>query len=83
MAQRIDDELDRIAKRGETPKTIYVGSELYFEVQSEQNTQFAADIVRDGQPAQVHPAPEEPTEYNGIRLVLLENEAADYLRIET
>lgn len=75
---KINEELDRISKRGETPKTIYVGSKLYLELETEQNTQFGADLVG----VQSHPS-REVKEYKGIPVVLLDGVALDYMRIET
>ncbi len=82
MSQRIDAELERIAKLGQTPKVIYVGNDLHLELYEEINPPIAADLVADGQKAYVI-TPNEVTEYKGIRVVILEDVAPDYLRVET
>lgn len=76
MPEIIDKELEKIAKLGQTPKKIYVGISLYNEIQNEQFAPFAADLVSD------FPT-EEPKEYKGIKIHLVEDKEPDYLRIET
>ena len=78
----IDRELEKVAKLGQTPKKIYVGIGLYNEIQNEQFDPFIAGLVSDGQEAPSFPT-EEPTEYKGIKLHLVEDKDSDYLRIET
>jgi hypothetical protein len=82
MPEVIDKELERVRKLGQTPKIIYLGFGLYNEVRNEQFEPIAADIVADGQAASVFPT-EEPTEYKGVKLHVVEDEEPDYLRIET
>ncbi len=82
MSEKIDAELERIKQLGQTPKTIYVGSELYFELDREQNPPFAADVLSEGQKATVHSS-DDVTDYQGVKVVLLDDVAPDYLRIET
>ena len=82
MPEIIDKELEKVAKLGQTPKKIYVGIGLYNEIQNEQFEPFPADIVSDGQEASVFPT-EEPTEYKGIKIHVVEDKEPDYLRIET
>jgi hypothetical protein len=83
MAERddVDKELAQLRRNGKTPRVIYLGSALFFELESEQNTQYAADVVGEGGKAGIH-STEELKEYDGVRVELLENEARDYLRID-
>jgi hypothetical protein len=78
----IDKELEKVRKQGQTPKKIYVGIGLYDEIRYEQFEPFAADLTADGQEASVFPD-EEPTEYKGVKLHVVEDEDPDYLKIET
>jgi hypothetical protein len=82
MPEIIDRELEKVAKQGQTPEKIYVGIGLYNEIQNEQFEPVAAGLVSDGQEASSFPT-EEPTEYKGIKLHLVEDKEPDYLRIET
>jgi hypothetical protein len=77
MPQIIDTELEKVTKQGQTPKKIYVGLGLYNEIKNEQFEPFAAN-----QEASTLPK-EEPTEYKGIKIHVVEDEDPDYLRIET
>jgi hypothetical protein len=79
MPDRIDEELAQISRRGETPKTIYLGDRLYLELETEQNTLWGANLIN----VQRHSAVEEVKEYKGIPLILLNDVDLDYLRIET
>lgn len=81
MSAKIDAELKRIAELGQTPTVIYVGRDLYGEVETEDDQSFASDLVTDGQKASVQPANE--LDYHGIRVLLLEHAPSDYLRVET
>lgn len=81
MSERIDAELQRIGERGEAAKTIYVGKALFDEIGAEPDQLYASDIVSEEQAASVFP--ENELDYGGIRVVLLDNVASDYLRIET
>jgi hypothetical protein len=82
MPEIIDKEIERVAKLGHTPKTIYVGTGLYNEIRNEQFAPFAADSVTDRQEGSSFPT-EEPTEYKGIKIHVVEDEEPDYLSIET
>lgn len=82
MSQRIDAELEKISKLGQTPKIIYVGDDLHQELYGEINPPIIADLVRDGQKASVI-TPKEVKDYKGIRVEILEDVEPDYLRIET
>lgn len=82
MPERIDEELEKLTQEGQSPKKIYVGASLYFEIENEQNPVYAAELLSPGQAASAPPMTEEPTEYNGIELIYLEDEEPDYLRIE-
>jgi hypothetical protein len=82
MSQRIDAELERIAQLGQKPKVIYVGDDLHQELYDELNPPIAADLVRDGQKAYVI-STKDVTDYKGIRVIVLQDVAPDYLRIET
>jgi hypothetical protein len=82
MSARIDAELNRIAKLGQTPKTIFVGNDLWLELNGEIDQSIAAAIVGDGQAAPVEP-PSEVTEYHGIRVVHLESVSSDHLQVQT
>lgn len=79
MVDRIDEELARISRRGETPKTIYVGSGVHLDIETEQNTLWGGDLTS----VQRQTAPEEVKEYKGIPVVLKEGVDFDYLEIET
>jgi hypothetical protein len=79
MPERIDEELARIYGRGETPKTIYVGSRLYLELETEQNNLWGASLEN----VQSHAPVKEVTEYKGIPVKQLDGVDMDYLRIET
>ena len=81
MSEIIDKELEKITRLGQTPKKIYVGLGLYNEIRNEQFEPFVADISADGRATASVPA-EEPTEYKGIKLHVVETEEPDYLRIE-
>ena len=82
MPEIIDKEIEKVRQQGKVPKKIYVGIGLYDELRNEQFAPFAVDLVADGQEASVFPA-EEPTEYKGIKLHLVEDKDPDYLQIET
>jgi hypothetical protein len=79
MVDRINEELGKISRRGETPKTIYVGSGVYLEIETEQNTLFGADLIGVQRQAPLN----EVKDYKGIPVVLKEGEGFDYLEIET
>lgn len=79
MVDRIDEELGRISRRGETPKTIYVGSGVHLDIETEQNNPWGGDLVS----VQRQTAAEEVKEYKGIPVVLKEGVDFDYLEIET
>jgi hypothetical protein len=81
MSERVDAELQRVEERGETAKTIYVGQALFNEIGAEPDQLYASDVVSEGQAASRFP--ENELDYDGIRVVLLDNVASDYLRIET
>jgi len=82
MSERIDAKLESIKKLGQKPKTIFVGTELYFELYREQNLPHAADVLRDGQVAPVH-SNSDVTTYKGIDVVLLDDVKPNYLEIRT
>ena len=82
MSQRIDDEIERLMKLGQTPKTIYIGNDLYFELSREINPTVAASVVQNHQEAPVV-SEEDVTEYKEIPVKLLDDVASDYLSIET
>lgn len=82
MSDRIDAELEKLRKSGQTPKAIHIGHELHLELYDEENPPVAADIVRDGQAASVI-TPNEVRDYKGIPVVIHEDAAPDYLHIQT
>ncbi len=82
MPEIIDRELENVAKLGQTPKKIYVGLSLYNEIRNEQFEPVAAGLVSDEQESSSVPT-EEPTEYKGIKIHVVEDKEPDYLRIET
>lgn len=82
MSEIIDKELERVRQQGETPKKIYVGIGLYNELRNEQFATFAADLGDESQENSNFPA-EEPREYMGIKLHLVEDKDPDYLQIES
>lgn len=81
MPERIDKELERMRRSGQTPRIINVGSELYEEVHEEQNSVMIASLVPDGG---VTPTctDQEVTQYQGILVFLDSNKPRDYLFIE-
>jgi hypothetical protein len=79
MVDRIDEELARISRRGETPKAINVGSGVHLDIETEQNSLWGGDFAS----VQRQTPPEEVKEYKGIPVVLKEGVAFDYLEIET
>jgi hypothetical protein len=79
MVDRIDEELERISRLGESPKTIYVGSGLHLDLETEQNSLWGGDLAS----VQRQTPTEEVKEYKGIPVVLKEGVAFDYLEIET
>lgn len=79
MVDRIDEELGRISKRGETPKTIYVGSGVHLDVETEQNSLWGGDLTNVLRQTPI----QEVKEYKGIPVVLKEGVDFDYLEIET
>ncbi len=79
MIDRIDEELGRISRRGETPKIIYVGSGLHLDLETEQNSLWGGDLAS----VQRQTLTQEVKEYKGIPVVLKEGVAFDYLEIET
>lgn len=84
MSLRIDEELEKVSKAGQTPKEIYIGADLYEELYSEVNPVYAAALVgsNDNDKAPVY-TPEEVTEYKGFPIVKLDGVSADYLKIST
>ena len=82
MSETIDKELERVRQQGQTPRKIYVGTGLYNELRNEQFATFAADSREDRQEDSDFPA-EEPTEYKGVKLHLVEDKDPDYLEIES
>lgn len=82
MSERIDAEMQRLKTLGQTPKTIRVGSDLYWEIYRELNPVIAADVLIGSDKAIAHKS-KEVTDYKGIKVVTMENEAADYLEIES
>ena len=75
---KIDEELDRINSQGKTPKTIYVGSRLQLDLETELNDNPRADLI-----GAQNIGTEEVEEYKGIPVVLADDVEPDYLKIET
>lgn len=82
MPEIIDEKLAELARQGIKPKEIRLGLSLYNQIRDEEFEPFAADVVADGQEAVAYPT-EEPTEYKGIKLHLVEDKNPDYLEIKT
>jgi hypothetical protein len=82
MPEIIDKKLAELARQGIKPKEIRLGLSLYNQIRDEQFEPFAADEAADGRAAAAYPT-EEPTEYRGIKLHVVEDEEPDYLQIKT
>lgn len=82
MAEKIDAEIERIAKLGQTPKRIEVGDDLYEELYEEQNPPLAASLVGEREAVPVY-SEKEVIEYKGIRVVRVLNVPRDYLKLLT
>jgi hypothetical protein len=83
MPEIIDKKLAELARQGLIPKRIYLGINLYNEIRNDQFEPFATGrVTSDGGEAIAYPA-EEPTEYKGIKLHLVEDKDPDHLEIET
>ncbi len=80
MVAIIDSELEKIKADGLTPKKISVGRDLWDAVIVEQTPMVQSLAL--GEEATPYPSA-YPTEYKETPLEYLENEADDYLRIET
>ena len=80
MVYRIDVELERLIKLGQTPRIIEVGSDLYDELLDEQNPTLIAPAVKPSETTSVY-ADKEVTEYQNYKVIRLEKVPKDYLNI--
>ncbi len=82
MSQRVDKEIERVTKLGQTPKTMIIGDDLYDEISAEQNLPIIAGQIRPGGDTPMF-TDKPVTEYKGIKVVRMSDVPKDYLEILT
>ncbi len=82
MSPRVDKEIERVTKLGQTPKTIIVGDDLYDEISAEQNLPIIAAQAGSGEDTPTF-TDKPVTEYKGVKVVRMSDVPKDYLEILT
>lgn len=80
MPARVDAELERVRKTGQTPRRIEVGNGLFGELHQEQNPVLIAALVGPNDKTPIH-VDREVREYQGIQVYHDPNAEHDYLNI--